>query len=304
MDITVASIAVEPTSGKCKICRRPAPSGTKLCAQCNAAVQRARQVPTIISELLPRAIAGTASPASDNGHRRSTSAGTARHAMLPPLSGGWGTYFAFVAFGVAVCATGYLAIDEIDSRPGGEAISSDATMVERDVSAGAPAAPAVDEHAVPPAELTPVLTMPFPQEEDDSTQVANERTAPLPSRASPTRPPVRLSSRHPATNRVTITETTLPATASAPRITSGGSDSASGPANVPKGPSPVARAADPPESVVPDRLQMLRAAVTRCARENFLASFICDQRARLQYCDGHWGEVPECPGGNRFDSSR
>ena len=205
---------------------------------------------------------------------------------------------------LAVCATGYLAIDEIDSRPGGEAISSDATMVERDVSAGAPAAPAVDEHAVPPAELTPVLTMPFPQEEDDSTQVANERTAPLPSRASPTRPPVRLSSRHPATNRVTITETTLPATASAPRITSGGSDSASGPANVPKGPSPVARAADPPESVVPDRLQMLRAAVARCARENFLASFICDQRARLQYCDGHWGEVPECPGGNRFDSSR
>ena len=304
MDMAVASIAAQPSSVNCKICRRPAPLGAKLCAQCKAAVRRARQVPTVVSELLP-ATTGTDSPAHAKRHRSSTPTSAARRVVLPPLPGGWGTYFAFVAFGVAVCVTGYLAIDEIDNRSGTEPIPSAASpaLGEGAVSAGALAASTVDTDAETQFESAPAQASSAPQDDDDSPQIANQRTAPLVSRASPDRPPGRLSSRHPTTNPVTLTER-LPTSASAARMASTGSESAPSPANAPDGPSQAVRSADPPESVVPNRLQMLRAAVARCARENFLAGFVCDQRARLQYCDGHWGEVPECPGGNRIDSGR
>ena len=303
MDMAVASIAAQPSSENCKICRRPAPRGAKLCAQCQAAVRRARQVPSVVSELLP-VTTRTASPVQDKLHPRSTT-NSARRVVLPPFSNGWGTYFAFVAFGVAVSVTGYLAIDEIDSTSGGEPISSGApaALGEGAVSGGAPAALALDPDTPTPVEPAAPQTLSALQEDDDSPQIATGRTAPLASRAAPARPPGRLSSRHPATIPVTVTER-LPASASVSRIASGGPDSAPAPADKPARPSQATRSADPPESAVPDRWQVLRAAVARCAKENFLAGFVCDQRARLQYCDGHWGEVPECPGGNRADSGR
>ena len=38
-------------------------------------------------------------------------------------------------------------------------------------------------------------------------------------------------------------------------------------------------------------------AVASCGREALLARVICEQRIRLQYCDGYWGKVPQCPSG-------
>ncbi|MDH5246213.1 MAG: hypothetical protein OEW98_07170, partial [Betaproteobacteria bacterium] len=53
----------------------------------------------------------------------------------------------------------------------------------------------------------------------------------------------------------------------------------------------------PPTQAAPttDRQQLMAAAVARCERENFLAGFVCKERAWLQFCDGQWGEVPQCP---------
>ena len=45
----------------------------------------------------------------------------------------------------------------------------------------------------------------------------------------------------------------------------------------------------------PDRLQLLAAAVARCERENVLVGLFCKERARLQYCEGQWGDAPQCP---------
>ena len=59
-----------------------------------------------------------------------------------------------------------------------------------------------------------------------------------------------------------------------------------------------------PEPAVPDRWQAMSAAIERCGRENFFASVVCEQRVRLRYCEGYWGEVPQCGRGFRSDSGR
>jgi hypothetical protein len=48
----------------------------------------------------------------------------------------------------------------------------------------------------------------------------------------------------------------------------------------------------------------MAAALLRCERENFLAGFVCKERAWLQFCDGQWGEVPQCPSGLRSNNAR
>jgi hypothetical protein len=52
---------------------------------------------------------------------------------------------------------------------------------------------------------------------------------------------------------------------------------------------------------VPDRWQAMNAELARCSRENFIAGILCDQRTRWQYCDGYWGQVPQCRASGRVD---
>jgi hypothetical protein len=44
-------------------------------------------------------------------------------------------------------------------------------------------------------------------------------------------------------------------------------------------------------------------AMARCKREDFFRRIGCEQSVGLQYCEGYWGKVPQCPGVPR-DSSR
>jgi hypothetical protein len=48
----------------------------------------------------------------------------------------------------------------------------------------------------------------------------------------------------------------------------------------------------------------MAAALLRCERESLFASFICKERAWLQFCDGQWGEEPQCPTGGRSNNAR
>jgi len=43
-----------------------------------------------------------------------------------------------------------------------------------------------------------------------------------------------------------------------------------------------------------DDSQTLAIALQQCGEEEFLAGVICEQKARLRYCDGKWGRVPQC----------
>ena len=60
---------------------------------------------------------------------------------------------------------------------------------------------------------------------------------------------------------------------------------------------------DAPEPV-PDRQQLLAAALSRCERENAVVGLFCKERARLQYCDGQWGATPQCPVGVASNNTR
>ena len=45
----------------------------------------------------------------------------------------------------------------------------------------------------------------------------------------------------------------------------------------------------------PDHWQAMNDALVRCEREGGLAAFVCEQRARVDACDGYWGAVAQCP---------
>ena len=108
--MTVTSIAAESLSSRCAICARPACRGDSLCVQCNAAVKRARHVPSLHPDFLPQTLAGNAAtgfPAA--GSPRTHSARRASRGGLRPIPGGWGIYVTLIAFGAAVSVTGYFA---------------------------------------------------------------------------------------------------------------------------------------------------------------------------------------------------
>jgi hypothetical protein len=55
-------------------------------------------------------------------------------------------------------------------------------------------------------------------------------------------------------------------------------------------PAPVVVAAAPPPAVrPPDKMQLLSQAVAQCPADGVLARMVCEQKARVQYCDGYWG---------------
>ena len=47
--------------------------------------------------------------------------------------------------------------------------------------------------------------------------------------------------------------------------------------------------------------QSLASALEKCSSEKFLAGVICEQKARLRYCEGKWGQVPQCTAKPRVD---
>ena len=63
----------------------------------------------------------------------------------------------------------------------------------------------------------------------------------------------------------------------------------------------LARASAPQPAATTDDPQVLAVALVKCGEEKFLAGVICEQKARLQYCAGKWGQVPECSSKSRAD---
>jgi len=51
------------------------------------------------------------------------------------------------------------------------------------------------------------------------------------------------------------------------------------------------------EAPAPDRWQVMADQIARCGRDGFLAGVICEQRVRLKYCEGYWGQAAQCPSG-------
>jgi hypothetical protein len=51
----------------------------------------------------------------------------------------------------------------------------------------------------------------------------------------------------------------------------------------------------PAAAPTPDRWQMMAEAMAQCSPAQFFARLACEQRTRNRYCEGYWGQVPQCP---------
>jgi hypothetical protein len=126
--------------------------------------------------------------------------------------------------------------------------------------------------------------------------------APVPSSPAPRveAPPTEIAAAHDVADPLPLTRTiSAPARARA-KIAAPPAPVAVDVVQAPEPQAPAAATAPvvvvaAPVAPPPDRWQLMAEARARCASEGGLSGFICDQRVRLDSCDGYWGRVPQCP---------
>ena len=57
-----------------------------------------------------------------------------------------------------------------------------------------------------------------------------------------------------------------------------------------------ARVAQTSKALRPDSWHVMHVSLARCGGD-LIARIVCDQRVRRHFCEGHWGETPECGSG-------
>ncbi len=257
------AIGTREARATCRICGQPALPAVRLCAQCKAALKRVRH--DTVSQLMPmsRRTRGGARTRRE-GWRADSPAGEEWHRGVS-----WRGVRIPVALGAMVAivgSAGYFIVRQIHA-----ATPADAPMISSTVDAGNARA------AQPVAVTAPVMAInvaagpPPPAPVTDGTAPANAPTAPAKPR-------------------------------SAARSAKGTSAFVGPPApELPPEPTPapvvVAAAPAPPAPRPLDPMQLLAQALTQCPQESLLPRMVCEQKARLQYCDGYWGRAPLCPNG-------
>jgi hypothetical protein len=266
----------------CQICGRRSAPGAKLCADCRAARKRAYD-PTITQPLLAMAGAGTISRTlsrlrrSDSSPeakaRRAARRAKAAADAVPPTPASEPAapagarsrpmLWTLLAIGIVLAAIAgwYLPTHTPDGPEAGP---------------GSPASPVTPE--AEPARTTPAATPP-------------------PVTALPPLPTIVERELIPNSHAAGKPATTKRAPAS----------KAVAPPPEPQAEAEVVRAA-PPEPAPPapkpvpraDPWQQMNEAIGRCPA-GFLGRVVCEQKVRLQYCEGQWGKVPQCPGGPSAD---
>jgi hypothetical protein len=272
----------------CKICGRPSAAGAKLCPDCRAARKRAYDA-TITQPLLALTGAGTVSRTLSRLRRDTSPEAKARRAArkaqaaapdravpaaIPverrnskrPL------LLTLLAIGVALAAIAgwYMpsrAPDQSESFAAPPAVPPAPTQDASDPGAGSGGSLPSAGTAPPAADLAPLPTI-----------VERELVPHSPAPAKP-----------PASRRVSAPPKTAP---SPPPDTPPEIEVVRAP------PAPVAAPPQPARRI--DPWQQMAEAIGRCP-SGFLDHVLCEQRVRLQYCDGHWGQVAQCPGGPSVD---
>lgn len=273
-------------SAKCAICRHPAPPRAKLCRDCKSALKRAR-LESAVSQFMPLPMmlsaAGDAhASVHRHRHRPHRSTPVARKAPRSPPSTRSAVLVAWFALVAAGSVTGFFVIKDLNfvAPP----VPAADVAPPPDTPANAPVV------IPPPAASTPV------EQRDSSTSVPADVTPVGPTVVTTVDTPLRAKTQ--SVGRVSQP----PPVAKSPS-TADVSIAAFGPANEPATAAPPIPEPTPPRSreatPAPDRWQAMSEALAKCAREGLLAGFLCSERARLHYCDGHWGQVPQCPTANR-----
>ena len=269
----------------CQICGRSS-AGAKLCPDCRAARKRAYDA-TITQPLLALAGAGTVSRTLSRLRRDTSPEAKARRAArkakaaaaraAPTTTAAQADaassrfsrsmLWAALAIGMVVAAiAGWHLPTRAPEAPDAGATSS--------AIPAAPPLPAPDAEPTrinPPATSAPAALPPLP------TIVERELVPHAPAAVKP----AASKRASPAPKAVT------PPPEPAPEVES-----------VKAQPAPAPPTPQPPARV--DPWQQMSEAIGRCPA-GFLGRVVCEQKIRLQYCEGQWGQVPQCPGGPRAD---
>jgi hypothetical protein len=295
MSAAYAQATPAQPASKCRICGHAAAPRSKLCRQCTAAVKRARQVPTVMSQFMPVALSGYGSAGARAPQHQTVRFRNALPRTSSSKTTGWAALVAFAAFVVAVCVTAYFAAVEIDESP-----PPGAKVVV--VPAGGTAPALVGASAGPP-----------PPAPTDVDETATERAAVDEAaygamtqgrhQASPPHEAAHAPARRNAAADATANNAspTIPAGLS---MTAADTNADTNPSTGAGAPLPPTPTAVPQEPVPPDRWQSMLEEIARCPRDNFFVGVVCEQRVRLRYCDGYWGRVSHCAGGSRLAGER
>ncbi len=274
----------EPMS--CQICGRRSAPGAKLCVDCRAARKRAFDA-TITQPLMAMAGAGTvsrtlarlrraeASPEA-KARRAARKAKAAAESAAPPVvappaagksAGSRSLLWVLLSIGVVLAAiAGWYLPSRAPATPGTEADSFATPSAPPQAGVESPRSEPV-ETAPPAATLPPLPTIVERELVPHAAAVGRPAT---PKRVAPAPKP---AAQPEAPAEVEIVRAPPPALA-------------------PPAPQPAPRA---------DPWQQMSEAIGRCP-DGFLGHVVCEQRIRLQYCEGHWGQVPQCPGGPSAES--
>jgi hypothetical protein len=112
----------------------------------------------------------------------------------------------------------------------------------------------------------------------------------IPTRAATAAMPEMESSPVPAKSEPPKRANSKPRTAPA-EATTAPADPAPPPPVIAVAPAPVTPAVR--EAPKPDALQLMKESLAQCTG-NIIDRILCDQRVRREYCNGRWGQVPEC----------
>jgi hypothetical protein len=175
---------------------------------------------------------------------------------------------------------------------------------ENNSTTATPAVPVAVESKLVEPERTAALQAPIPATNAEAPKRASvsQRPVPVPAtkRASGHQRPVpvpatKRASAHqgpvpvPATKRASAHQRTVPERQAPLDATPPG---AYGLAAARVG-APVAQTS---QALRPDPWQVMHVSLARCSGDLF-ARIVCDQRVRRYFCEGHWGEAPECGSG-------
>jgi hypothetical protein len=267
---------------KCTICGKPSLPGMALCAPCKAALKRARYV-TVQEDLRPSVQALRRKPRRRAGavsERKATEV-TQRHKgpepTPPPAASGTrltGRHLLIGGMAVAVlAAAAYVALHGSPAGTAARALATGSSASSRDPDAAGMVAVSPERPATPESAGEVASSTKIPP---DSSGGADD---PLPAK-TPAAKPAAAAKR----------STALSAPSSAVP--------AAEPLEMVAVPQESPKPAPAPMPVRPqvDRWQTMSDALGKCDREGVFNGLICGQRVRIQYCDGYWGQVPQCPG--------
>ena len=267
---------------KCRLCGQPTVGQGKMCVDCVGALRRARKDSTVPGDTAPRS-----SDANDTATTTIAVPGrpvmsTSRFASRRFVS--WATgcllvtasvYFgerlldpgpAEVAAAIVKSPPGVAApppvSDAMSASPGSASIQPEASRTT--VGPATPVQP-VTPVAAPKGSTPPAISLAAGKKSDPST-----------TKAVPSPDPTALALSDPAAKAVSSRSTD--AARSAPDPT----------------PARVAQAATAPMAETAGRDRVLASALARCSEAGFLSGVICEQKARLEYCEGAWDRIPQC----------